>query len=450
MKKLRSVGFLLVFLVGSDVQAQNDNLKNGRSYRIIFPNYDFPISNEGLFESENYDFGAEIGYWRNLNHWLNLTVPFKIAKVDIPVNDTQFAPKNLLASLDATLQAKYFRPNNLLIPYVFAGLGAAYNSYDRGMNMDIPLGLGVNIRLDPQLYLNLQSEYRIGLAERRSNLQHSFGILVLIDDGTDKPEPIMPKDKDGDGITDDVDNCPNIAGVAALQGCPDQDGDGITDSEDACPKESGSVDLNGCPDGDGDGIIDKEDRCPEAKGLAILNGCPDGDGDGIANIDDECPTAAGSPNLAGCPDSDDDGIADPKDKCPKTKGPRSNQGCPEIEAKDMEVLTFATQAVEFETAKAVLLPISLTILDDIAKILKKYPEHSLSIDGHTDSIGNRGPNQVLSEKRAKACYDYLVARGIRANRMSYIGYGESRPIADNMYKAGRQKNRRVEFNIFIK
>jgi len=87
-------------------------------------------------------------------------------------------------------------------------------------------------------------------------------------------------DSDNDGIADEKDACPNVAGLKIYNGCPDTDGDGIVDGDDACPSAAGSRDLMGCPDGDGDGIADKDDMCPSTAGT--LNGCPDGDGDGYS------------------------------------------------------------------------------------------------------------------------------------------------------------------------
>ena len=66
------------------------------------------------------------------------------------------------------------------------------------------------------------------------------------------------------------------------KGCPlDSDGDGVPDYKDDCPDEAGSAQFNGCPDKDGDGIIDKNDECPDVAGLAKFNGCPDTDDDGV-------------------------------------------------------------------------------------------------------------------------------------------------------------------------
>jgi outer membrane protein OmpA-like peptidoglycan-associated protein len=74
----------------------------------------------------------------------------------------------------------------------------------------------------------------------------------------------------------------------------------------------------------------------------------------------------------------------------------------------------------------------------------------IEISGHTDNVGTDQANQVLSENRAKAVYQYLIANGIDAGRLSYKGYGETQPIATNDMDEGRGKNRRTEFKIIAK
>ena len=289
-----------------------------------------------------------------------------------------------------------------------------------------------------------------------------------------------PADADRDGVLDENDDCPNTAGT--LRGCPDRDNDGVADKDDQCPDEPGNVNgcpdsdddgvldkndpcptqagtLNGCPDSDGDGVADKDDKCPNEKGIAANAGCPDDappppmpvdtdrDGDGVADKDDPCPDAAGP--FAGCPDTDGDGVADNLDKCPRTVGSTNNFGCPEIRQETKDQLTLAMDAVQFNSGKATLKASSFDILDGVVEILRQYPDYKLSISGHTDDVGDEDENLELSRERAKACYDYLIFRGIKAERLRYAGFGEARPIASNDTNAGREKNRRVEFELTL-
>ncbi len=120
-----------------------------------------------------------------------------------------------------------------------------------------------------------------------------------------------------------------------------------------------------------------------------------------------------------------------------------------ITQEDKAVLDLAVKNVQFETGKTSLLQASFPVLDRVAELMRKYPDYKLRISGHTDSIGDAAANQRLSENRAKTCYDYLIARGVAPSRMVHEGFGESKPIADNRFKEGRDKNRRVEFELFL-
>jgi len=259
-------------------------------------------------------------------------------------------------------------------------------------------------------------------------------------------------DRDNDGVTDAEDACPEVAGLAAFKGCPDTDSDGITDADDKCPTEAGPATNMGCPirDRDADGVVDAEDACPGDKGPASTKGCPDRDMDGVADKDDACPDKKGDSMHKGCPDTDGDGVYDMDDRCVDKAGPASNRGCPEIRKEDRAKVELAVKAVQFESGKAKLLAKSNKVLDDVATVLINYPYYSLDLRGHTDSQGEADMNLALSKARAKTCFDYLISKGVPASRLSSEGFGETMPIADNMYAPGRALNRRVEFNLIVK
>jgi OOP family OmpA-OmpF porin len=148
-------------------------------------------------------------------------------------------------------------------------------------------------------------------------------------------------------------------------------------------------------------------------------------------------------------DSDGDGVNDCNDKCPnspagQTVGP---DGCP-------VPVTIDLRGVNFDFDKSTLRPDAVAILNEAIEVLKKYPELKVEVAGHTDSIGTDAYNQKLSERRAKAVYDYLTSNGVDAGRLiGPHGYGESRPIAPNTNPdgsdnpEGRAKNRRTELNV---
>ncbi len=137
------------------------------------------------------------------------------------------------------------------------------------------------------------------------------------------------EDRDGDGVADNKDVCPDIYGVIALDGCPDRDNDGISDSTDACPDVKGLRLFAGCPDSDNDGVQDLLDLCPDQKGTVETKGCPDSDNDGIVDENDVCPNYAGPKELDGCPDYDGDLVPDHRDACPEVPGEEAYHGCKE-------------------------------------------------------------------------------------------------------------------------
>lgn len=103
--------------------------------------------------------------------------------------------------------------------------------------------------------------------------------------------------------------------------------------------------------------------------------------------------------------------------------------------------------VNFEFDKSKLLPESYPILDHAVEVLNENPNLTVEIQGHCDYVGSDQYNQKLSERRANAVKDYLVSKGISASRLTTIGYGKTKPIADNSTVIGRAKNRRVEFKV---
>jgi outer membrane protein OmpA-like peptidoglycan-associated protein len=457
-------------------------------------------------------FGLEASIRRQFGKYLALALPGKIGVIDIgQLNNVTFIGADLQLQLypftdqgrlapyllgGAGVVTEEFKSHNYQIP-VGAGINIQLgdNSYITGQ---------FEWRMSNQLSRdNLQAS--LGYTYRISSLDRDRDGIADSEDACPE-EPGSPTaagcpDRDSDGIADRADLCPDIAGTPATQGCPDTDGDGLADLEDACPDRAGTI--NGCPDQDEDGLADNEDSCPTLAGSPEDDGCPDSDGDGIHDgIDlcpdqaapgsdngcplsdqdgdgvpdnqDACPTEAGTPEARGCPDQDGDGVADADDRCPTVAGPYTGcpdsdgdglhdgedecptaagtlaaKGCPEIERQDREVLAYAMQAVQFETGSARLRSTSYDVLDQVAEILERYPDYGLEISGHTDNVGDEDNNLRLSQDRAKACFDYLVQAGIQAERLSFTGYGETRPRASNDTAVGRRRNRRVEFDMTL-
>lgn len=101
----------------------------------------------------------------------------------------------------------------------------------------------------------------------------------------------------------------------------------------------------------------------------------------------------------------------------------------------------------FTTSSAELSASAKQTLIDLNTVLKKYPENIIQVQGHTDSSGSVAFNQTLSEKRAKAVYDFILANGLQTYSLTYIGFGPNQPVASNDTVEGKAKNRRVELKI---
>ena len=103
--------------------------------------------------------------------------------------------------------------------------------------------------------------------------------------------------------------------------------------------------------------------------------------------------------------------------------------------------------ITFATDQDQVMPGFYSTLNSVAIVLRKFNKTLVDVDGHTDSTGNPGYNQGLSERRAASVANYLASQGVDQRRMSAIGYGQDRPIASNASEAGRAQNRRVEISI---
>ena len=340
------------------------------------------------------------------------------------------------------LNAKY-DINNLIgntgwfDPYV--SLGGLFVSVDNKSEGMLATGIGFNAWFNEKIGINFETGSRFGFADNvGSHIQSSLGIVIKFG-GTDT---------DGDGVYDKYDACPEVAGLDEFNGCPDTDGDGIKDSDDACPEVAGSALLNGCPDTDGDGIADKDDDCPEIKGTKANKGCPDSDGDGIVDKNDKCPSVIGIASNEGCPlpDSDNDGVADKDDDCPNTAGIPSNNGCPEgmISPQEAFKILENSRKVLFDTGKHIIKADHSQYLDEIAEIMNNNTQSIFTLEGNTDTTGSDKFNERLSEDRAEVIKNYLIQKGVVADRLSTVGNSDTKPVATNETKEGRSKNRRTD------
>jgi OmpA-OmpF porin, OOP family len=253
-------------------------------------------------------------------------------------------------------------------------------------------------------------------------------------------EKTVRSDRDGDGVFDDEDACPDVPGRRTsdpkTNGCPrtDRDHDGVYDDEDACPDVPGrrtdDPKTNGCPrtDRDGDTVFDDEDACPDIKGVRTddpkTNGCPppDRDGDGIPDASDACPDL---PGIA---------TSDPKTNgCPLSTGPARVEG-------DHIVLD---DLIHFDTDDARVHHASWPIVKKVADLIRANPDIlEVHIIGHADKIGTEEHNKILSRARADSVRKLLVFFGVEEGRVTTEALGASKPRSTDL-----AENRRVEFLI---
>ncbi|HKP62337.1 MAG TPA: OmpA family protein, partial [Polyangiales bacterium] len=216
----------------------------------------------------------------------------------------------------------------------------------------------------------------------------------------------------------------------------DRDGDGIEDVQDRCPETAedldGHADADGCPDpdNDSDGLPDEKDSCPDGAedydGFADSDGCPD-------------------------PDNDHDGFLDAADKCPLeaeiVNGNADDDGCPDsgliVFENDRIVLE---ERVVFDSERARVKSEARPLLQAIVKLKQQHPEWlELRVEGHADKRGEAEFNQQLSVRRANNVMDELVKLGIPSGQIQAVGYGSTRPRDMRDDDEGNRRNRRVEF-----
>jgi OOP family OmpA-OmpF porin len=201
------------------------------------------------------------------------------------------------------------------------------------------------------------------------------------------------------------------------------------------------------PDSDGDGIGDLGDACPRVRGVSsgdpMMNGCPelptDTDGDTVPDMRDACPQRPGvrsaDRRLHGCPPPP-----------PQPPAPPPPPPAPRVALVERRIEI--TEQVRFETDTAVIRAESDPLLEEVAAVFRAHPELlRVEVQGHTDGEGTPEHNRKLSDDRARAVVAWLVEHGVDASRLSAVGHGEERPIADNGTEEGRAKNRRVEFHV---
>jgi outer membrane protein OmpA-like peptidoglycan-associated protein len=228
-----------------------------------------------------------------------------------------------------------------------------------------------------------------------------------------------------------------VADLEYISETLDHDGDGINDISDLCrhrPEDLDNYeDFDGCPDedNDDDGIYDGQDQCPLFFGDAPY-GCPSED--------------------FRTEDTDLDGIKNSQDYCPNEKETfnafEDNDGCPDVVPDDLKTIVGRLDNIQFEIGKAEIKENSEVILSKIETAIQKFPDYSIRIEGHTDDVGTKKSNDLLSQQRAQSVLSWLVEHNIEKERIHAKGFGSSKPLASNTTREGQLLNRRVEIYMY--
>jgi len=379
--------------------------------------------------SSKVDPGFSVMYWKGITKKLDFSVRYNGLFSDYTKQENNTS--EYINEFEGSLHIRPINDDHVLSPFLSAGIGVG--NYSGGWATYAPLGGGLQINMMGEGYIFLQANYRATFKSSLldNNMFYSLGFTQTISaPRVKKPEALPPppvveiKDRDKDGVVDSLDACPDLAGLAQFNGCPDTDGDGIPDKDDKCPGVAGTTKYQGCPipDTDGDGINDEADKCPDVAGVAKYLGCP-------------------------IPDRDNDGVNDEADKCPDLAGDRANNGCPVVKEEVKKRAEYAASHIYFATASYVLLKKSNKGLDDVVQLMMADRGLRLSVNGYTDNTGKPEKNQLLSEQRAGAVRKYLLSKGIAEERIVATGFGQADPVADNKTAAGRARNRRVELKL---
>jgi|GEM_PF-115764 len=375
----------------ASLHADDTNLHKGRFYISGgIAGFEGPDSSRRGYEDFEAGPGVVLGYGF-ADRW---ALEFLGARVDADF-DNLFGSGSDDIDLTWANLLYHFDDNNGWQPFVLFGAGQARYRFDglRPSTHDNQLNLGVGVFRNIAKNIALRADVR-GVTSSQDAGLHPFAFVGLTAFFGGEAAAYARADADGDGVRNEIDQCPTTPPGRV-------------------------VDATGCQlDSDGDGVVDGDDQCPDTPAGAAVN-------------------------AQGCAlDTDGDGVPDYRDECPDTeRGAKvDDKGC----YVTLEEQVTIDMNIEFETNKADIRPDQVSEINRAIKFLREYPTAQAVIEGHTDSSGAASYNQDLSEKRAKAVYDYMIGTaGIKADRLSWAGFGETRPIADNNTAAGKQRNRRV-------
>ena len=426
----KAFGATLILFASLFTTAQDQKVKNNKPASIALKasilNFKKTPLTEGLTVSTP---ALGVQFFKGIAPRLDAVVNLDLSSLKYPYYVSSKQPKatsnSIYAAMDTRVHLKIGNDDKALLPYAILGIGLAKDVAN--FTAYAPMGLGLQFKAKQGSFLHVFGTYNAEaskLTKMHTNygVSYSFPLKLKEKKAIALPTAPIQVDQDDDGVSNEIDDCPERSGLLKYKGCPvpDEDGDGINDENDKCPNAEGKVQYRGCP-------------------------VPDTDKDGIPDDKDTCPTLAGLPRYNGCaiPDTDKDGVNDELDQCPTIAGIAGNNGCEDLQP----MLNSIAAALKFDIGQVNIAAKSLKGLDTLVQIMTQYPSTKLMITGHTDNTGKRKINDPLSLSRAKKVQAYLVKKGLAENRTSILGLADTQPIASNETKLGRAQNRRADLTI---
>ena len=329
------------------------------------------------------DFGIQLGFGKKVADQWNLEISAVVDSLDFEAGSGEYKQKGLM------VDGLYFFDRETDMQ-TYAVVGAGVMSTDIGVtdstNPMINVGIGIMQQIsDSGMKFRADIRYRMDMDDESISSEDEFND-VLLNVGLTIP---FGSEKQSKPV--------QKASVVSIK---DTDNDGVTDQNDKCPASAAGV------------MVDSR-GCEVIKKAEVINN--DKDNDGVLNSKDQCPSTAKGVNV-------------------DTKGCELQQ-------------SFVLKGVNFVTGSAELTESSKQVLDEVAATLIKNDGVNVEVAGYTDSRGNAGLNQRLSQSRAESVKAYLVTAGASNEQMTAKGYGVDSPIADNSTAEGRAENRRVEIHI---
>jgi OmpA-OmpF porin, OOP family len=401
MKKIFLFSTFILYLTFSQAQSVNNKWVLGLGVGAF-----------GIIDEMSTGLLPEIYFSRYLNSRFDLMVKEKIYFNDFRIKN-DLVPTNTFINIRFKLSG--------YLPYFYVGPGYWFQKNYNTVNLNF--GFGSKIKITPTSVLYFDAGYIKGKKSAEAGypinanlwnatvgIEFNFGKAkeskinreaVKKDLYIKSPVEVAVVDTDGDGVPDSLDNCPTEPGLITLKGCPDSDKDGVADKDDRCPNtpEGVKVDIQGCP-------IDLNEKQEHLTSVLIK------------------------------PDNKDVQIV--KELIKK-----------DISSDQVVIQNIKVAAAHFVSNESYLTDYSKAKMDQLIEILNSNPEYRINAIGYADSQGSDDYNIKLSQKRIETVINYLISRGIAKDRIiSQKAFGKANPLASNDTEEGRQKNRRVEFEIF--